>query len=633
MWKAYSVGYIRHNQASNRFIMAISFIASMLLSLVSGVFYNFWMDQVQQAVTATGSTQVETTPAIVAYIIVFSCASIGLVMMIHHAFAATMTNRVHQLGILKSVGATPKQIKRALIYEILAISAPAILAGNILGIGLSWLFIKCILVLTDSLRDYVLVFQYAPAVLLGSVSFSLLTAYWSAWLPARKLSRISPIEAIRSADQPVMRRIRRYRLFSRIFGVYGELARKSLYVRRKAMRVGTVSIMLAVFSLVSLLNIFGISNLSTEKTYFDRFRNAWDFLITAPNAEHSEELLQQIRQLEGVDSCIVHQIADGSAVIPTAYFSDDALQLGMENLSNSICKDLSGGYCLQVPLYILDDNSFSDYRGRDSDAQVVAINKIWDSLHSERTDRKYIPLLKSDTVSIAVSGCPITLSAYATELPVLREEFKQGALSLVTSESAYQQSGLDLPVGNTCFTIRVATGAHHNTVDAGLQKLLLDHPTYVLEGRLTAEEHEAQIQKGLRLVICMFAGLMACIGLANVFASTLGQLHQRKREFARYFSVGMTATGAAKVLIWEAVIVALRPILLTVLINIPLMAFLLDVGGIPAEEFVARRLPLVPALTFFAGIIGLVSLAYYLGGRKICKMELAETIKDDTQMM
>ena len=71
-----------------------------------------------------------------------------------------------------------------------------------------------------------------------------------------------------------------------------------------------------------------------------------------------------------------------------------------------------------------------------------------------------------------------------------------------------------------------------------------------------------QIQQGLRMIIYLFTGILTCIGLANIFASTLGQIYQRKREFARYFAVGLTPKGAAKILAWEAAIVALRPILL-----------------------------------------------------------------------
>lgn len=622
MWKAYSVGYLRHNKTGSRFVMAISFLAATLLSTVSGVFYNFWMDQVRQAVAATGSAQVDATPAIAAYVVVFLSASIGLVMMIHHAFAATMTSRVHQLGILQSVGATPRQIRRALIQEVLVVSAPGILAGNLLGILLSWGFIQMILGLTKGLREYELRFAYTPLVLLGSVGFSLLTAFWSARIPAGTLSRMAPMEAIRSGDQPEIRRVRRYRLFSRIFGVYGALARRSLYVRRKAMRVGTVSIFLAVFSCVSLLNMLGISNLSTQKTYFDRFRDKWDFLISA----ESGEFLEEIQSLAGVESCTVHQIALGTTVLFPEQLSDATLHLGMEHLG--FVPGESGGYEVQVPIYVLDDAGFAAYGG--AGAQAVAVNLLWDSIHSPRTDRQYVPFLK-EGAALAVNRQPIALSGFSGTLPRLREEFRQQTLQLVMSRSSYASSGLDLPLSAPVYTVRAAEGTDHNALKAALVQCVGE--SGLVEGRLEEAAREARIQQGLRLVIYLFAGLMACVGLANVFATTLGQIHLRKREFARYFSIGLTPKGAAKILAWEAAVVALRPVLLTVLLNIPLMALMLRAGGISAGEFLAHRLPLLPALLFFAGILGFVALAYFLGGRKICGMALAETIRDDTRML
>ena len=156
---------------------------------------------------------------------------------------------------------------------------------------------------------------------------------------------------------------------------------------------------------------------------------------------------------------------------------------------------------------------------------------------------------------------------------------------------------------------------------------------YAFEGRIEERENELEIQKGLRMLIYAFTGLLTCIGLANIFASILGQIHQRKREFARYFAVGLTPKGAAKILTWEAAIVALRPIFFTIMINIPLMAIILNADGITAQEFVAERLPLIPAIALFVVVIGFVGLAYYLGGKKICNMNLVDVIKDDTLSM
>lgn len=634
MWNAYSASYIRNNKTGNRFIMVISFLVAMMLSLVSGLFYNLWADQVNQTVAASGTSQVEFTPVVIAYIAVFTIVSLALIMMIHHAFAATMTNRIHQLGILQSVGATPRQIKSALVNEVFVLSLPAIIVGNIIGIGLCWGLMAFIISATTDLRDYTLTFTYHPIVFLGSFGFSMLTATVSAWIPARKLSRITPLEAIHYGNESVIKRVKKYRIRSAILGVYGEIAHKSLYVRRKAMRVGTFSILLAVFACISILNMLGVSGLSTERTYFDRYKNNWDFLITVKGESYSEDLLNDIRNTEDVTGCIVHRIINSNTGIPADYLSNDVQKLSLEKLNGSFVANESGTYNTKVPIFILDDKSFAEYRRDISDANVVAVNIIWDSVNSERTNRQYVPFLNKDKeITLNVNGMDIPVSAFTDALPVLREELTQYALTLVMPESYYATLGLDLNAEKTIYTVKITDESKNDAVEERLQELLEAYPDYAFEGRVQELADEMQIQQGLRMIVYLFTGILTCIGLANIFASTLGQIHQRKREFARYFAVGLTPKGAAKILAWEAAIVALRPILLTIIINIPLMAWMLDAGGITAGDFIAKRLPLVPAILLFAAVIGFVALAYYLGGRKICNMNLVEAIKDDTLML
>lgn len=630
MWNAYSRSFLRHNKTGNRFVLVISFLASMMLSMVSGLFYNLWADQVNQA----GSSQIEFTPVVIAYIAVFTIASIALIMMIHHAFAATMTTRIHQLGILQSVGATPRQIKSTLVNEVVVLSLPASIVGNLIGIGLSWAIMAFIISSTANLRDYTLTFTYHPMVFVGSFGFSMLTAAVSAWIPARKLSRMTPLEAIHYGNEPIIKRVRRYRITTAIFGVYGELARKSLHARRKAMRIGTMSILLAVFACISILNMLGVSGLSTQRTYFDRYKNNWDFLVTVEGDTYSEELLGDIRNTEDVTGCIVHRIVNTSTPIPGVYLSDDVQKLGLSNLNSSFTANEAGAYNTKVPIIIMDDASFAAYRGDGSDANVVAVNIIWDSVNSERTDRQYVPFLNSSKeITLNVNGADIPVAAFADAMPILREEMTQYALTLVMSESYYATLGFNLTAEETVYTVKMTDESKNDVVEKRLQALLTAYPDYAFEGRVQELADEMQIQQGLRMIIYLFAGILTCIGLANIFASTLGQIHQRKREFARYFAVGLTPKGAAKILAWEAAIVALRPILLTIVINIPLMAVMLDAGGITAADFIAKRLPLVPAILLFVAVIGFVALAYYLGSKKICNMNLAETIKDDTLAM
>lgn len=125
--------------------------------------------------------------------------------------------------------------------------------------------------------------------------------------------------------------------------------------------------------------------------------------------------------------------------------------------------------------------------------------------------------------------------------------------------------------------------------------------------------------------------LLAMIGIGNVFSNTLGFVRQRKREFARYMSVGMTPQEIRKMFCIEALVIAGRPVLITIPLTIVFVGFMLHASYLEVGTFLAEA-PFVPIAVFLLGIWGTVALAYYLGWRNIRKINLAEILRDDTMM-
>lgn len=88
------------------------------------------------------------------------------------------------------------------MQEAAVLSLVPILAGWLLGIALSFGVIKATNLLASQLpqRDNMLLqFYYHPAIFAVTILASLFTVLFSAWLPAIKLSRMTPLEAIRNA--------------------------------------------------------------------------------------------------------------------------------------------------------------------------------------------------------------------------------------------------------------------------------------------------------------------------------------------------------------------------------------------------------------------------------------------------
>jgi putative ABC transport system permease protein len=188
MWHDFSIRYIKHNRTTSIFLALIAFTSATLLSLISSVFYNMWVDQVNQKILMHGSAPQTLEPIVIAYLFVLVVVCIALISMIHNAFEVSMNARLHQLGILQSVGATPKQIRTFLIHEAFVLCLLPILLGVIVGFGLSYAFMELIIQVTEPVRRYEVIFRYNLVTPMMTLILSALTLGISAWIPARKSS-------------------------------------------------------------------------------------------------------------------------------------------------------------------------------------------------------------------------------------------------------------------------------------------------------------------------------------------------------------------------------------------------------------------------------------------------------------
>ena len=117
-------------------------------------------------------------------------ASIALVVGgigIMNMMLTSVTERTVEIGLKKAIGAEPGQIQMQFLIESFLLSMIGGLAGVVLGLILS--AIMCHLMGTDFVISY-------GAIALG-VGFSAAVGIIFGWSPARKASRLSPIDALR----------------------------------------------------------------------------------------------------------------------------------------------------------------------------------------------------------------------------------------------------------------------------------------------------------------------------------------------------------------------------------------------------------------------------------------------------
>ena len=578
-----------------------------------------------------------------AVILFFICLS--LILIIRNSFEISMRSRIRQFGILSGIGATPRQIRICLLQEAAVLSILPILLGTAAGIGGSFGIIKAVNHFAENVAGrHPAVFQYHPLILLISLFLAAVTVFLSAWIPAGKLSRMTPMEAVRNAEGLHLKKRKRSMILSGIFGIRGELAGNALKAQNRAYRISNVSLVLSFLSFTLMMCFFTLSDISTRYTYFERYQDTWDVMAEIKDTELADfDRMQEIRELPGIRDSILYQKAEMRISLPRDWQSPQLLALGgLEALTgNEAEKDRQGNDTVTSPVIIMDDESFLKYCrqiGASPELDgVVVLNRIWDSKNSNFRNRKYIPFVKENKTAASVDeegeeSKEIPILAYTQDEPKLREEYADYALVQFMPLSLWKNIGDH--TGETSAYVRILGRQgidlkECSSIEAGIEKILDTSYDYEIENRIQERISNEEMLQGAKMIIGGFCILIAVIGIANIFSVTLGFVQQRKREFAQYLSVGMTPKDMRSVFCMEAFVTAGRPILITVPLTAAAVTFMIAASHLDPEVFV-REATVVPMLIFAAAIIVFVALAYYIGGRRVLNCDLSEILKDDT---
>lgn len=224
----------------------------------------------------TGSSEVWNTLYMIAGVLAVVIAVAG-VSLVYNSFAISVAERTRQFGLLASLGASKRQLRRTVLTEALLLSAVGIPIGLVLGLA------GCLAVFQLTGSGLAAMFDVdaygiqvgvtvSPAVLGISAGVALATVLVSAWIPALRASRVSAVGAIRQTrDIRLTRRARRAlaraegrtgneaaarprSLASRLLGIPGFIAHRNL---TRATSKGRVTVAALAVS-VALLIISGV---------------------------------------------------------------------------------------------------------------------------------------------------------------------------------------------------------------------------------------------------------------------------------------------------------------------------------------------------------------------------------------
>lgn len=236
-------------------------------------------------------------------VIVISIVVVATVVVIYNAFQISVVERMKQFGLLRSIGATRKQIRHIVMREAVVLAFIAIPIGIVCSIlALAALQFIFFLVLETSARESF--FHIDWQIILISSLITLTSVLASSYYPAFFAGRISPLLAISSRLSIRKESIKKQKntVLKKPVSFPLSLALKN--VKRNKNRY-TITILSIIISSVLFITFSSLMNIAFESKYVNNESTKSDLTIHLiegyrDSSVDSQAILEQLKLLENV---------------------------------------------------------------------------------------------------------------------------------------------------------------------------------------------------------------------------------------------------------------------------------------------------------------------------------------------
>ena len=565
------------------------------------------------------------------------------VFMIYDSFAVSYQERAKYLGMLASVGATKRQKRMSIYFEGFILGLIGIPLGLISGIGGIYVTFKCI----DDIMTASLSVEYKGAlsvyvnwlVILGTFFISALTIFISSYIPARKASKTSAIEAIRQNNTVKVKKARKLKaskLSEKLFGYEGALAVKNY--KRNGRRSRNIVFALALSTVVFLSTTSFSAMLKDVLTV--SYSRTSDTTITT-DANHFNLLEDAVNESEKVKSA--YFIAEKHGKISDSFFKKDEAEkvksgdnnvvfIFLDNASldgylKELGEDSDKFHNKNAPAVILQNISYNlvnnksslteplnDIEGKKISAEIENGmddngKTVYKNIEFEigvQTDR----LWSEESFYYQYSKTPVIMMS----VDFIKQVFN-------TDESKY-------PVISAMIFSDSPQDAAQEITDR-IEKSAGDDKEYTLFVNDPAAEAKSinNIFTVAKVFIYGFITLITIIAIMNIINTISNSMNERRREFAMIRSVGMTPLSFKKMIYLEAVRYGAKSLILAIPVS-TLIHYAMYRALAGSFDF-GFKLHLLPYALAIVSVFAIIAVSLLYSSAKIKDDNIIETLKRD----
>jgi len=578
---------------------------------------------------------------------------VGSISLIYNSFSISVSERKRQFGLLSGAGATSRQLRNSVFFEALVIAGAGIPLGilsGVFGIFVTLRFVGGIITgMIASDINVPLVLRVSPASIAVTAVVALVTILISAYIPARRSSKISAMDAIRQTQDIRLtgRQVKTLGITRKLFGIEGDLALKNMKRNRKRYRSTVISLFISIVLFVSASAYSMYLKTGVESVYEDEKYDISYYLTKETLQKGSfitdpTQLLNKISSLDTVDEAALVAMIQGEAGFPVEKLNESYYREQVTEDTASLPETLY----VMLEIYAVDEVTFENYVKTlnldmmnfidpDSPAGIIvdrqryydAVSKkfrsttiIKDKSMEELSFDYWHEGNKKGSISLKIAG-------FADEAPFgIKDYAYRNTIMLIISDEVRDRIFPGVIVSENMY---ISAAGDPVKAEEDIE-IILEESGYDISYLFNI----AEIIKGNRNVLTVisvfaygFIVLISLITIANVFNTISTNVNLRRREFAMLKSVGMTNGSFNKMINYESIFYGLKALLYGIPVSILVTWF--NYRGISEGVDLPFKLPVRGILVSVASVFVVVFASMMYSMKKIRKENILDALKNE----
>lgn len=516
-------------------------------------------------------------------VIVIAIIMVGSIFLIYNSFSISLNERMRQIGILSSVGATSKQLRNSVLFEGLCIGVVGIPAGVCLGLASIGLIISGITKKLSSIfyTGVSLTMDISALAIIGAAAISMITILISAYIPARKAAKTPVMDCIRQTNEIKVeaKAVRISRMTRRICGLEGTLALKNFKRNKKRYRSIVLSLALSIVLFVSTSALVTSMNHETKQA---KVVTSYDlgFGTQAMDDADMLNLYDKLKLAEGVTESSYQDVVEYMCTVSPGELTEDYWKAAGGHSSDETVK-------LPMDIQFLDDNAYlkivkdlglptEEYAGESgkiiavgkvNDEKAEGVKDLKDMFISPSMDLAVMPKASAEAGEAQNQNISVTfVETVPPDSPPIAGAAEQRPYSFQVL-APWSMKAYLYPADNPAdLKVKGLTFQSENP-----PKSEKEMKTIIQEASLTSAytfmNTSDALEEGRNYIFVAnvfsytFIIMISLIAIANVFNTISTNIKLRRRELAMLRSVGMSDRDFNKMMRFECAFYGVRSLL------------------------------------------------------------------------